>query len=409
VSTSSLAYLAFLVAAVLLFCAGGGPRPRRILFGAVNAAFAAFFVGSWTNAALLAAFVLGGYAAARLAQNRGRGAVPLSLLVSVPVALLLYVKRYAFLSLFLPSAALSHGLEIVGLSYMTFKLIHVVVDAREGALSPLSLPCYANYQLGFFTLAAGPIQRYDDFARWWNEPSPAADEAESLAAWNRILNGILKSALLGTLALKVYTSAFDGVLAGASGRGALGRFLVAFYVYPIFIYLNFSGYCDVVIGSARLFGLTLPENFDSPFLARNMIDFWNRWHISLTFWIRDYVFMTSYKWFAARWNSLRRPAGYVLQFAALLIAGVWHGSTWNFFLFGAFHGLGVAGATMYGDALRRRVGADGVRLYLERPWLRRGAMLLTFHYVCFCFLFFPSDLHKTAAALRAVAAALGRR
>ncbi|MFI5351167.1 MAG: MBOAT family O-acyltransferase, partial [Elusimicrobiota bacterium] len=163
-----------------------------------------------------------------------------------------------------------------------------------------------------------------------------------------------------------------------------------------------------VIGSARLLGLTLPENFDRPFLARNMIEFWNRWHISLTQWIRDYVFMTSYKWTATRWASLKRPAGYVLLFAALFVAGVWHGSTWNFVLFGVVHGLGVAAASVYADALRARLGADGVKRYLQNRWLRRAAVLGTFHYVCFSFLFFPSDLGKTASMARAAAAALGR-
>ena len=80
-----------------------------------------------------------------------------------------------------------------------------------------------------------------------------------------------------------------------------------FYAYPAFVYFNFSGYTDIVIGAGRLFGLGLPENFNRPYLARNTVDFWNRWHITLSTWIRDYVFMASYKWAAARWSVQARP------------------------------------------------------------------------------------------------------
>ncbi|MFI5363736.1 MAG: MBOAT family O-acyltransferase [Elusimicrobiota bacterium] len=408
-NTSSLSFLAFLCAAATLFSVLDAGRWRKPLLSAVNAAFLAFFVHSGKSAALLAVFLLGGYACALLAERTGRRAAPMWILILPALGLLLYIKRYAILTLFLPAQLLVHDFEIVGLSYMTFKLIHVLVDARRGTLDGLSFPCYANYQLGFFTLLAGPIQRYNDFAAYWRGGGEPVSEADALRAWSRLLDGVIKSALLGTLALQLYERASGRLLSGPGAWEAGGLFLLVLYSYLLYIYLNFSGYCDVVVASARLLGLALPENFDRPFAARNMIDFWNRWHISLSQWIRDYAFMPSYVWYASRWDAFQRPFGYLLLFATLFAAGVWHGPTWNFVAFGVAQGLGVMLASMYGDFLQWALGTGGVERYLKNAWVRRTAVIVTFHYNCAAFLFFPSDLHKTASLLRAAAAALGGR
>jgi D-alanyl-lipoteichoic acid acyltransferase DltB (MBOAT superfamily) len=131
------------------------------------------------------------------------------------------------------------------------------------------------------------------------------------------------------------------------------------------------------------------------YLARNMVDFWNRWHITLSVWIRDYVFMASYKWAAARWTAHARRLGYLLAFASLFLAGLWHGSTWNFAVFGLVHGAGVASAQIYGQTLRSTIGAAGVRRYMQNRWIMALAIFATFHYVCFGFIFFAPNLART--------------
>jgi hypothetical protein len=112
------------------------------------------------------------------------------------------------------------------------------------------------------------------------------------------------------------------------------------------------------VAAARLVGLDLAENFDRPYLARNPIDYWNRWHISLTHWIRDYVFMASYKKAVERFPDRGKPLGYGLLFVALFLSEVWHGSTSSFAIFGAIHGLGVSANQAYADWLRKRLGRD---------------------------------------------------
>jgi len=155
-----------------------------------------------------------------------------------------------------------------------------------------------------------------------------------------------------------------------------------------------------------LLGLRQPENFDRPYLARNVLDFWNRWHITLTHWIRDYVFTTSYKWVATHWSRYASIIGYGLMFTALFLAGMWHGPGRNFIVFGALHGVGVASAQMYGDFLRRRLGRQRFKAYLANRWFRLAGIAVTFNYVCFTFLFFRPGVRDTLVWVRDVAAHL---
>lgn len=186
------------------------------------------------------------------------------------------------------------------------------------------------------------------------------------------------------------------------------RFVVYIYSYPFYLYWNFSGYTDIMIGCSRLLGFDLPENFARPYLARNVIDFWNRWHISLTHWIRDYVFMTSYKRVAERHPARAKVCGYGLLFLSLLLAGCWHGPGANFAVFGTLHGLGVAVNQAYGDTLKAVLGRPGYQRYQKSPAIRWAAVALTFHFVCFTFLFFSTDCRTAVGILRSVGQSLSR-
>jgi D-alanyl-lipoteichoic acid acyltransferase DltB (MBOAT superfamily) len=392
---ASFFFLIFLAVLAVAFQLIPGKAPRQGLLLAANAAFLLPFVNNWQSWAGLAVLVLGGFMMVRLVQAQLRGWW-LALFIGGLVAAFLYVKSYDFLSLALPERLLDHPIALIGISYMLFKLIHLLVDGWQRELVPVRLLTYANYQLGFFTLLAGPIQRYNDFASFWEGMGSILPERrEVLLAWSRILTGMIKMALVGGVALMVYNRASTMALNADSALMALAAFAAMFYAYPAFVFFNFAGYTDIVIGSGRLFGLELPENFNRPYLARNMVDFWNRWHITLSTWIRDYVFMASYKWTAARWGSYARRLGYLLAFVSLFLAGIWHGSSWNFVLFGLVHGIGVAGTQIYGQTLRSAIGPAGVRSYLQNRWITAMAVLVTFHYVCFGFLFFAPGLGRT--------------
>jgi len=399
----------YLLALCLVLMAWGHSRAsryRRLLLGVVNAAFVATAVGTPTNGLGLVVFLAVGYGMVWLVQRR-----PSPLWVpffsALVILVLVVTKRYQVIAGLLPAWILEHPLEVVGLSYMSFKLIHLLVDAAQGQLSRVAWWPYLNYQAGFYCLLAGPIQRYPAFASWWDgiDTEPET-RREGLLAWSRMLTGMIKFGVAGALTLHVFDLTHAAATAAGERWLALGNAAVAFYAYPAYVYLNFAGYCDIVIGSALLLGLRQPENFDRPYLARNVLDFWNRWHITLTHWIRDYVFTTSYKWVATHWSRYASIIGYGLMFTALFLAGMWHGPGRNFIVFGALHGVGVASAQMYGDFLRRRLGRQRFKAYLANRWFRLAGIAVTFNYVCFTFLFFRPGVRDTLVWVRDVAAHL---
>jgi D-alanyl-lipoteichoic acid acyltransferase DltB (MBOAT superfamily) len=144
----------------------------------------------------------------------------------------------------------------------------------------------------------------------------------------------------------------------------------------------------------------LPENFDRPYLARNVPDFWNRWHISLTHWIRDYVFMTSYKAAAERFPAWGKYLGWALLFLSLLLAGMWHGSTAGFMVFGALNGLGAVAAQVYGELLKKLLGRNGFQAYMRSRFVRTVAIVLTLSFEAFSLVFFSSGIKKALDLLR---------
>jgi D-alanyl-lipoteichoic acid acyltransferase DltB (MBOAT superfamily) len=166
------------------------------------------------------------------------------------------------------------------------------------------------------------------------------------------------------------------------------------------MYFNFSGYCDAMIAAAGLFGIRMPENFDYPFLSRNMIDYWTRWHMTLGFWIRDYIFTPLYMTIASHWPARAASFAFLCYFLAFFLAGLWHGSTWNFVIYGLLNGLGVAAAKLWENWLVKRRGRRGFKTYLQSRSIHALAVIGTFHFVCFTLLFFPTDLEKTFRIIR---------
>ena len=249
-------------------------------------------------------------------------------------------------------------------------LVHAVQIHPHGRRSirkdnspPSRLRSYANYQLLFFTFTAGPIQRYNDFHEYWTARElPASDSRETLISWNQALDGHDQGWVCSRhLAWDLFEKSQTAASCRTPTSDVLERFTVFFYSYPVFMYFNFSGYTDIVVAAARLIGLTLPENFNRPYLARNVIDFWNRWHISLSHWIRDYIFMTFYKVRYRAVSQTGKQLGYGLLFFSLFLSGVWHGSTAGFAVFGAIHGLGAAVNRSMGTRLNPGSAANASR------------------------------------------------
>jgi D-alanyl-lipoteichoic acid acyltransferase DltB (MBOAT superfamily) len=288
----SLAFLFFCGVLVIVYHLAPGKLLRQVILACASVGFLIPLVPNLSSWEWFGAMLGGTYLTLVAVRARPRGAI-VAIGIGLVLALFLYLKQYRLVADFIPFPNAwdirLHPVEVVGLSYMTFKFIHMLIDQWQGQLVPFSLWRYLNYQLSFFTIVAGPIQRYNDFVRYWEEMDLQPSETrESLLLWIRILTGMIKVGLLSAYVQSTYPSPLH---AAFNVRQAL----LTFYAYPVYLYLNFSGYTDIVIGAAGLLGFRLPENFNRPWLSRNVLDFWDRWHITLTHWIRDYIFMASYE------------------------------------------------------------------------------------------------------------------
>ena len=407
-SLGSLQFLLPLLLVAAVFFYLPGRRWRQGVLAGFNVAFLYLLVPNDTSWAALAVFLMSGYGVARL-LSKWPSRVLLWTYLVVLIGAFAIIRKYDLVMALLPASMLTYAVSIIGISYMLFRQIQFLVDTMQGQVEHLSLWTYANYQLNLFTLLSGPIQRYQEFRQQWHELAPALEDGHAArTAYLRLLIGVLKMTVLATAFLSLYQHS-AGVLMAAAGSGsrlqrsvAIEHFLGILYFYPLYLYLNFSGYCDIVIAGARFVGLRLPENFDRPYLSRNLIDYWTRWHRTLGFWIRDYLFVPLYKAIAVRRLKRAESLAFLCYFVAFFVAGVWHGSTANFVVYGLFQGVGVSAAKLWERHLLKRRGRGGLREYLESPRVRAAAIAGTLHFACFSLLFFPVDINTTLQIFRTV-------
>lgn len=370
-------------------------RLRNLAYLAGNLAFTWWLLGP-VGACSTVAFCLVGYALL-LAIDRmsERGFV---LCIAVFVACFVYMRDYTLLVWFLPDALRTDLLKTIGLSFILFRTVHVLVEARCGTLGESELVTYLNYNLGFTTIMSGPIQRFQDFREQWEGRREAIPLTlvSHLDAVVRILVGFVKAYVIGTAILPMTLGA-QGPVESLSAA----QVLIGFYAYYPFLYFNFSGYCDVVIGIGSLVGVRPPENFDKPFLATNISEYWLRVHRSLTLWLTDYVFTPLYKG-GLSMQSLGRHPLLVMNlslFATMLVSGLWHGTTDNFLVFGIVHGLFQVVYRTWDQAIAKRWGKARVREWRKGLLARGIGIVLTFHAAAFAYLFFDLSVPDALAAL----------
>lgn len=266
-----------------------------------------------------------------------------------------------------PSLAAPSELQWLGFSYLAFRLIHTLRDRLAGRLPALRLDEFLTYAVFFPALTAGPIDRVERFQKDL-EGDFRPDAARLLEAGTRLAQGLfMKFALGDGLAL----FALNPQNAAQVQSGGWAWLLL--YAYALRLFFDFAGYTHIAIGLGLLFGIRLPENFNRPYLQPNLTAFWNSWHMTLTNWLRAYVFNPFTRALRARgW-----AAGAIILFGQLLtmlLVGLWHGITWNFALWGLWHGLGLF-------AHNRWVGWAKGRFSLPPRLAALGGGLLTFHYV----------------------------
>ncbi len=347
----------------------------------------------------LIGFVLSGYLMGHVLVRKPSTGALAAYIIALTIAFVV-LKKYAFLQLVAGDTLISHAIDLIGLSFIFFRQIHYVVDVKQGEIKDIRLWPYLSYQLNPFTLFAGPIQRYQRFHEDWQTLTPHLKDAHALRmALLRILLGVVKVSFIGDAFLQIA----EGTGYVPDGTPDSVQRILLFYCYPAFVYFNFVGYCDIVIAGAAIFGIRVPENFDRPYLARNMIDFWNRWHRSLSFWIRDYIFTPLYMFIARRKPGWAANSVFLCYFVALFLAGVWHGATWNFVIFGVLNGIGVAAAKLWENYLIARGGRKGLREYLASTPIRIIAGIATVHFVCLTQVFLrPGSEDNVISLINAV-------
>ena len=269
-----------------------------------------------------------------------------------------------------------------GISFFTFETMSYTIDVYRRQIRAASR--YLDYLLfvSFFPhLVAGPIVRPSEMLPQFLE-TPKADPDVQVLGLMQIATGLAKKVVIGDyLAANLVNRVFEN-----PERYSSIETLVAVYAYAVQLYADFSGYTDIAIGSAQLFGYRLPQNFNAPYAAHNLQEFWHRWHMSLSRWLRDYLYVPLG---GSRGGAF---ATYRNLMITMVLGGLWHGASWNFVIWGALHGGALALTRMWQRARGERVVTG-----LGRAW----GTLATFHYVCFAWVFFRSPTLEHARLILA--------
>ena len=271
----------------------------------------------------------------------------------------------------------------LGISFFTFQMMSYVVDTYRGGQAEKSFWNFAAYVSFFPQLVAGPIVR----------PGVLLPQIKGEQVYDRerAIRGIflIVQGLVKKIAFADFLGAYvDGVFAGPEGYSGFAT-LIAVYAYAFQIYFDFSGYTDIAIGCGKLFGFEIPINFNLPYISKSPREFWRRWHISLSTWLRDYLYIP----LGGNRKGNRRV--YFNLMTTMVLGGLWHGANWTFVLWGVYHGFLVAIQRFLEDKseiAKRILSSDSV-------FLSAFNRVLTFNLVCFGWILFRADSMAKAGAV----------
>jgi alginate O-acetyltransferase complex protein AlgI len=375
-SFTSVESLIFLVLFALLYrvC------PRRYQPLCLLASSYLFYgATSWRAAAALAASTLVAYGAALLIERFRERPAARSIALGSTFLLTAYLIFFKVLPL-LPQKSVAGVVMPLGLSYYSFKLISYILDVYWGKLRPTrDIVTFSAFVAFFPQIVAGPIERADKFLSQIGSHPGALSDALPRLAW-----GLVKKLVIADHLAPAINAVFGNV-AGFHGAPVW----LAFYLWPLQLYADFSGLTDIAIGAGRLFGIIGPENFNRPFTASSISDYWRRWHMSLTTWLGDYLFTPL--------RMATRNAGkWGLSFSIavnMIVIGLWHGLTWGYFVFGLLHSV-----FLITDSLSTRARKSWFKRHAA--WDKTGewlGWLLTFHLVAIGLVFFRARSVSDAA------------
>ncbi len=335
-----------------------------------------FAFGGLRYTVLLAFITLVSYVSAALIEkNREKAGTVLLISLVLNFGILFIYKYFNFFSVSLSSLFGRQGLTLdlllpAGISFFTFSTASYMIDVYRGKLrAERSLVNYAAYVAYFPKLLAGPIERAEPFLAQLKEAKDF-DEKQAMYGVRLIVWGLFKKMVIADTLAKYVNLVYADVHGFAGGT----LFAAAFF-YTVQIYCDFSGYSDIAMGVSDLFGIRLADNFRNPYMAQSIQGFWRRWHISLSSWFRDYIYIPLG---GSRKGELRTALNTMIVF---LVSGLWHGANWTFILWGLIHGLA--------QVIERKLGIG--RKESDRFLGRWGRRLLVFAFALLTWIFFRAD------------------
>lgn len=274
----------------------------------------------------------------------------------------------------------------IGISFYTFENLSYTIDVYRKEIKPVDSFMDYLFFLSFFPkLMMGPIVRAADFIPQISQPYELDSEDIGKGMY-LIISGLFKKVVISDF---IYQNFVQYIFDDPSKHTGL-ECLLGVYGYAMVIYCDFSGYSDMALGIARWTGFKIPPNFDSPYQSSSITEFWRRWHISLSSWLRDYLYIP------LGGNRKGKVRQYINLALTMLIGGFWHGASWNFIFWGGLHGSALAIDKVRIDAQKKRGGKP---TGWKGAFLKIGGVLLTFHFVCFCWIFFKASTFHDAWAL----------
>jgi len=309
-------------------------------------------------------------------------------LVIAMVANLGMLGYYKYTNFFLENVAYISGngfkpLDIflpIGISFFTFQAMSYVIDVYRRDISPeYNLLDFAFYISFFPQLVAGPIVRASHFLPQLKKKITITHDQIS-AGMFLVMQGLVKKAVIAD-----YIAQYNDMVFRMPQTYSGFENLMAVYGYTLQIYCDFSGYSDIAIGIGKMMGFDLGINFLKPYQARNITDFWRRWHISLSTWLRDYLYIP------LGGNRKGKLRTYVNLFVTMLLGGLWHGASWKFIVWGGLHGTGLAVHKLYSKYINPILPSTWIGKFLS--WL------LTFHFVVFLWIFFRAPSFEKATEM----------
>jgi membrane protein involved in D-alanine export len=340
------------------------------------------------------------YAALKRHDRRGRGfAVALGLVVA-PLVLVKVLPLLGSVVHAAPGPAhrtltpelppgFPAAVGFLGISYMTLRVVDLLVVLRDGVVTDAPrVSDLASYLLFVPTISAGPIDRFRHFTRSLDSlPRPRADYLRDVEAGiHRIVQGLLYKFIVANL---IYRNALVPLAPRTGALATVGYM----YAYSAYLFFDFAGYSAFAIGVGRFFGIGVPENFNAPFISRNFGEMWNRWHISLSWWLRDHVYMrfmlhaTRRRWFGGN----RQRAHHVALLLTMGLMGCWHGLELPYVVYGVYQGMMLVAYDVVGRWTDRRGLSSDAR------WVRPAMIFLTVNLFCFGLLIFSGRLFAAAA------------